>query len=420
MVTISYTNKTANWLGLYKQIASYLSQPVTIQANFRNCDIFFCSYSDVTEISHYSKAFVIFISGEPTKVTNRRIDLIIDCKIVKQPIIPSIYFPFYAYSFLERKTHKPESLIKNINSESAYNLLKGKSKFCAFMYRYSIKHRDSLFDQLTHYKTVDAIGKAKNKTPGATFKGSNPYDDAVQRYLPYKFVICCENHSVDGYVTEKIVNAMLANAIPIYWGSPDIVKHFNPESFINATTNRQWVEKVKQLDKNNTLYCEMLSKPWLNGNQLNEYLKISQNCQKISQKINSKMESSKREISNNNERSALINKSRSMTAPQPTPQPIRMSTSPRNVSHFLHHKVNSVVRPRLHNTIHKSANPIRRLSAVSFLRRTRISLPRQSTTRSTIYSSLKNPLQRFQRNNRKIRVVVNRANRSNRVNRLKK
>ena len=41
---------------------------------------------------------------------------------------------------------------------------------------------------------------------------------------PFRFAMAFENANVSGYVTEKIVNAFLAGAIPIYWGHPDVFK----------------------------------------------------------------------------------------------------------------------------------------------------------------------------------------------------
>ncbi|KAF4722208.1 Alpha (1,3) fucosyltransferase, partial [Perkinsus olseni] len=63
--------------------------------------------------------------------------------------------------------------------------------------------------------------------------GSNFYDDAVEIYKPYKFVIAMENRMVPGYVTEKIVNAFLAGAIPIYYGDSAVGTLFNRRSFID-------------------------------------------------------------------------------------------------------------------------------------------------------------------------------------------
>ena len=38
------------------------------------------------------------------------------------------------------------------------------------------------------------------------------------------------------YVTERIVNAFLAGAIPVYYGPPEVSKYFNPLAFIDKKT----------------------------------------------------------------------------------------------------------------------------------------------------------------------------------------
>jgi len=48
------------------------------------------------------------------------------------------------------------------------------------------------------------------------------HDDAVARLAPYRFAIAAENAAEPGYVTEKLVNAFLARAVPIYVGPPDV------------------------------------------------------------------------------------------------------------------------------------------------------------------------------------------------------
>jgi len=59
-------------------------------------------------------------------------------------------------------------------------------------------------------------------------------DAAVTQYSQYKFVIAGENAIFPGYVTEKILNALLANTIPIYIGAPDIFEVVNPERIIRC------------------------------------------------------------------------------------------------------------------------------------------------------------------------------------------
>ena len=48
----------------------------------------------------------------------------------------------------------------------------------------------------------------------------------------YKFTIAFENESHPGYTTEKIVEPMLADSIPIYWGDPLVGTDFEVESWL--------------------------------------------------------------------------------------------------------------------------------------------------------------------------------------------
>ena len=109
------------------------------------------------------------------------------------------------------------------------------------------------------------------------------------KYKPYKFIIVGENVDNNGnfplgYISEKIVSAMLANCIPIYVGSSNIEEHFNPESFIivKDTNNTQDVlNYIKELDNNDDLYFEKLRKPWFKNNVLNEYFSTDYFINKI-------------------------------------------------------------------------------------------------------------------------------------------
>jgi hypothetical protein len=56
----------------------------------------------------------------------------------------------------------------------------------------------------------------------------------LQVFREYKFVISFENQLQPGYITEKIAHPLLAHAIPIYLGAPDIADHFNAARFIDV------------------------------------------------------------------------------------------------------------------------------------------------------------------------------------------
>lgn len=59
-------------------------------------------------------------------------------------------------------------------------------------------------------------------------------DDSVELMRGFDFAMAYENTNKTGYITEKIVSAYLAGAVPIYWGTPGIFEIFRPESFVYA------------------------------------------------------------------------------------------------------------------------------------------------------------------------------------------
>ena len=81
----------------------------------------------------------------------------------------------------------------------------------------------------------------------------------------YKFSFACENASQNGYTTEKILDALQANTVPIYWGNPLIEVDFSSKCFINAmdfSSNTELVEYIKYIDENDEEYLKILNAPW--------------------------------------------------------------------------------------------------------------------------------------------------------------
>ncbi len=78
----------------------------------------------------------------------------------------------------------------------------------------------------------------------------------------YKFTIAFENESCPGYTTEKIIHALAAGSVPIYWGNPDVARLFNPSAFINChdfSSFEEVVEKILSIDDNDNDYKHYLS-----------------------------------------------------------------------------------------------------------------------------------------------------------------
>lgn len=91
----------------------------------------------------------------------------------------------------------------------------------------------------------------------------------IKEYGKCKFVIAMENSIGDGYVTEKIVNAFYAGAIPIYWGSSNINDLFNKNAFINVSNFNnldECIEYIFNLSDNDIK--NMLNEKIYNDNDL--------------------------------------------------------------------------------------------------------------------------------------------------------
>src|ERR1700681_3595034 len=88
-------------------------------------------------------------------------------------------------------------------------------------------------------------------------------------------------------MTEKIVNPMLANSVPIYFGSDDIHLHFNNKSFVDAQhyidiasdtaaphkfDYTRLVKYIEYLDTHDDVYIAMLEEPHLTNNEFNTWM----------------------------------------------------------------------------------------------------------------------------------------------------
>jgi len=114
-------------------------------------------------------------------------------------------------------------------------VLQAKTRFCAFLYANKCLYREAFFGALSRYKPVDAPGRSMNNMPGVDpVPGQIDWKAKVEFLRAYKFVVAFENSSAPGYNTEKLTHAIEADAMPIYWGDPEIGRSFNAGRFINA------------------------------------------------------------------------------------------------------------------------------------------------------------------------------------------
>ncbi|GHS99688.1 hypothetical protein FACS189421_10590 [Bacteroidia bacterium] len=135
-------------------------------------------------------------------------------------------------------------------------------KFCNFVYSNKQKAdpiQEEFFHRLSQYKKVDSGGKYLNNI-------GQPVADKIDFIKDYKFTIAFENSSLPGYTTEKLIDPMRVNSIPIYWGNPDVGEDFNTKSFVNVQDYQSMDEAIEAiifLDNNDEAYREKLAQPWI-------------------------------------------------------------------------------------------------------------------------------------------------------------
>jgi hypothetical protein len=150
--------------------------------------------------------------------------------------------------------------------------LKAKTGFCSFLVGYvdrSVEHRTRFFQKLNARRRVDSGGRALNNLGRSVAPGLAAKLDFLR---PYKFHLAFENREVPGYVTEKIVDAFMAGAVPVYWGDTSVKQQFNPAAFIDRRdfeTDEACIEHILKVEADDTLYLRYLSATPFRGNQPN-------------------------------------------------------------------------------------------------------------------------------------------------------
>jgi hypothetical protein len=149
-------------------------------------------------------------------------------------------------------------------------ILAKKTDFCNFIYSNThAPKRNEFYAKLSHYKKIDSGGGYLNNL------GYRVHNKA-EFLKRYKFTIAFENSEYPGYTTEKLIQPMLADSLPIYWGNELVDLDFNTKSFLNYydyATEAELIERIIELDNNDDLYLEYLSQPFYHDNQVNEFIK---------------------------------------------------------------------------------------------------------------------------------------------------
>ncbi|MGN6267190.1 MAG: glycosyltransferase family 10 domain-containing protein [Ginsengibacter sp.] len=217
-----------------------------------NPDFYFFTHSYYGKENYLNyKCHRVFYGGENVRANWNICDYVIDSDFYENNP-RHLRFPLWAL-------WKPSRLTGPKNEA---NFLSKKKFCCMVVSNAKAKERIAFFHQLSKYKKVDSGGRFLNNI-------GIPIENKIEFIKDYKFVISFENSSYPGYTTEKIIEPMLVDSIPIYWGNPFIAKDFNIKSFINIENANQFdtvIEQIIEIDNDDEKFLSMVREPWFINN----------------------------------------------------------------------------------------------------------------------------------------------------------
>lgn len=151
--------------------------------------------------------------------------------------------------------------------------------FCSFIYSqddcgaYAPVRRDFCRELMEKYARVDCPGRILHNVDAPELSArhaAGEWHDSKVAYLgKFKFNIAFENSNIPGYMTEKLIDPFAADTVPIYCGSCGKVAPFPKEAMICANDYPDFdslIARIREVNENDELYLEMLSKnPLRNG-----------------------------------------------------------------------------------------------------------------------------------------------------------
>lgn len=158
-------------------------------------------------------------------------------------------------SFIWRLNYLRDYKVKSIGF---FAKNKVKSKFCAAVISNVENYTSFRLEFIKHlnkYKQVDMGGEYQNNVGGKV-------KDKIKFLSSYKFSISMENSNGDGYITEKIIDSLMAGTIPIYYGDYLIDEYINPKVYINIKGEKDIFDKIdyiKKIDNDDKMYKSILN-----------------------------------------------------------------------------------------------------------------------------------------------------------------
>jgi hypothetical protein len=151
------------------------------------------------------------------------------------------------------------------------------------------RERTEYVKEMMRYMPIDSVGMCLNNKPspinrankGPGWSNGNEQLEKIRFVSQYKFLLAFENGAnVTDYVTEKMVDALLAGTVPVYRGAPNI-EQWAPgdHSIINAhdfASPRELAEYLLYLNEHDDLYQEYFA--WKRRGLRPHFQELYQSC----------------------------------------------------------------------------------------------------------------------------------------------
>jgi hypothetical protein len=237
----------------------------------------FRPYADAREIHPVARApagkyLRVFITGENFEPDMAQCEFAMTfSSLVDHP--NHLRLPLWVYEGRGWGYH-PNKLVKGADVDWE-KVADSKTEFCNFVYLHEVPYREAIFRLFSAYNCVDAAGRCQNNMNGWTVPyAPNRVAGKVEFFRRYKFTLAIENTIWPGYMTEKLVDPMFADSVPIYIGDPQASRSFDAASYVDFTrfaSMKEMLEFVREADNDRNLYLKLLSAPFYRGNTVPGY-----------------------------------------------------------------------------------------------------------------------------------------------------
>ncbi|KAK5581071.1 hypothetical protein RB653_001099 [Dictyostelium firmibasis] len=124
----------------------------------------------------------------------------------------------------------------------------------------SFSNRNEYVQELMKYIVIDSYGKCLNNIPTSDYlkrESGDPFERKKNILSKYKFTIVFENSLCQDYVSEKVLDALVAGSVPIFMAHPSTIKYLPYRSFIfvgDFNSAEELANFLKYLDRNQEEY----------------------------------------------------------------------------------------------------------------------------------------------------------------------